>query len=244
MISIKNLSHQYQNGHLVQAIEKINLEIPPGQFVALIGPSGCGKSTLLRLMANLIQPSSGEIILNGENPDKAVQSKKIAWMAQKPALMPWLSVKQNLEMAVRFHPNGKSPQKQIKQVLDTVKLSDAANQYPHTLSGGMQQRLALARLLIQKAELWLMDEPFAALDELTRENLTAELLELWADRKPTVLWVTHNIYEAIKLADRILVFSPQPGKIIADFPVNLPPSKNEADPEFQDLLQDLRNILR
>lgn len=244
MITIQHVSHQYLNGTQIDALKEINLEIKTGQFTALIGPSGCGKSTLLRLIANLIQPTTGLIHIDGIEPMEAVRIKKIAWMAQKPALMPWLTVEKNLELAIKFFPNGKNVPEQIQKVLHTVNLEEAAGQYPHTLSGGMQQRLALARILIQKADTWLMDEPFAALDELTRENLTTELLQLWSDRKPTVLWVTHNIYEAIKLADRILVFSAQPGEIIADLPVNLPHPKKENDPKFQILLQKLRSTLQ
>lgn len=243
MIQFLSISHQYLNGHLVPALKDINLTIQSGQFIALIGPSGCGKSTLLRLAANLVQPSQGQIRIHGDNPQQAILHKRIAWMAQKPALLPWLSVQKNIELALKFQKNQISVQEQTLQALQAVQLTDAAHQFPNTLSGGMQQRLALARLLVQNADVWLMDEPFAALDELTRENLTAELFQLWSSQQPTVLWVTHNIHEAIKLADRILVFSPQPGRIIADLMLDLSHPRREDSPEFQSQLNNLRKIL-
>jgi len=205
-ISIRSLSHQYSNGKVTHALEDIELKVHPKQFVALIGPSGCGKSTLIRLIANLISPSSGSILVGNSLPEKAIEEGMIAWMAQSPALLPWLTVEGNLQLAKRFYRGNQQPKLTVEQVLERVGLSEAADQHPFTLSGGMQQRLALARLLLQDAPIWLMDEPFAALDELTREKLTEELFSLWKDFSPTVIWITHNIHEAIKLSDRILIF--------------------------------------
>jgi len=242
-ISIHSLSHQYSNGKITHALEDIELKILPKQFVALIGPSGCGKSTLIRLIANLISPSFGSIAIGNLDPEKAIQEGKIAWMAQSPALLPWLTVAGNLQMAKRFYRGDQKPKLTVEQVLERVGLSEAADQHPFTLSGGMQQRLALARLLLQDAPIWLMDEPFAALDELTREKLTEELFSLWKDFSPTVLWITHNIHEAIKLSDRILIFSDKPGRIIADIPNQISHPRQESHPAFQTLLSQLRNIL-
>lgn len=241
-ISIKSLTHQYFNGKTTHALDNITLDISHNQFVAIIGPSGCGKSTLLRLIANLISPSQGEIRIGENDPQQAIYTGDIAWMAQSPALLPWLTVEGNLRLAERFH-KGTQKQLSVTQVLERVGLTDAADQHPNALSGGMQQRLALARLLLQDSPIWLMDEPFAALDELTREKLTEELISLWKDFTPTVLWITHNIHEAIKLSDRILVFSEQPGKIIADLPNQIPHPRSENNPDFQDLLIRLRHIL-
>ncbi len=243
MIEFSQVSHQYLNGHLVHALQAINLTIHSGQFIALIGPSGCGKSTLLRLTANLIEPSSGQISIHGESPQQAILNKRIAWMAQQPALLPWLSVQKNIELALKFQKHLAPPPEKVQQALEAVQLTDAAQQFPNTLSGGMQQRLALARLLVQEADTWLMDEPFAALDELTRESLTSKLFQLWSSYQPTVLWVTHNIHEAVKLADRILVFSPQPGRISADLPLQLAHPRREDSSEFQTALNHLRKIL-
>lgn len=242
-ISINSLSHQYYNGKVTHALEDINIEIQKKQFVALIGPSGCGKSTLIRLIANLISPSTGSISIDYFQPKEAIENGLIAWMAQSPALLPWLTVEGNLQMATRFYKGDQKPKLTVKQVLDRVGLTEAADQHPFTLSGGMQQRLALARLLLQDSPIWLMDEPFAALDELTREKLTEELFSLWKDFSPTVLWITHNIHEAIKLSDRILIFSDKPGSIIADISNTIPHPRKENDPTFQSLLSKLRNIL-
>lgn len=242
-ISISSLSHQYYNGKVTHALEDIDLKFLQKQFVALIGPSGCGKSTLIRLIANLISPSSGSISIGNSPTEKAIEEGMIAWMAQSPALLPWLTVEGNLQMAKRFYRGDQKPKLTVEQVLERVGLTEAADQHPFTLSGGMQQRLALARLLLQDAPIWLMDEPFAALDELTREKLTGELFSLWKDFSPTVLWITHNIHEAIKLSDRILLFSDKPGQIIADIPNRIPHPRQEHDPDFQSLLSKLRNIL-
>lgn len=242
-ISIHTLSHQYSNGKVTHALENIHLDILQKQFVALIGPSGCGKSTLIRLIANLIKPSNGSITIGDNNPQQAIENGMVAWMAQSPALLPWLTVEENLRLAERFQKNNHSQKLSVHQVLERVGLADAADQHPFTLSGGMQQRLALARLLLQDAPIWLMDEPFAALDELTRERLTEELFSLWKDFSPTVLWITHNIHEAIKLSDRILVFSDKPGRIIADMENKMPHPRKENDPVFQDLLSQLRFTL-
>ncbi len=243
-VSIKTLSHTFSNGTKTKALENISLEIKHGQFVAIIGPSGCGKSTLLRLLANLITPTNGSIYFDRQTPLELATMGNIAWMAQSPALLPWLTVRNNLELSNRLINNKKQSPLSTQQVLSRVGLTNASDQYPFMLSGGMQQRLALARLLIQNAPVWLMDEPFAALDEITRDHLTSELFTLWKDFNPTVLWVTHNIYEAIKLADRILVFSPQPGRLFSDTNINLPHPRIENSAPFQNLLKMLRETLQ
>jgi NitT/TauT family transport system ATP-binding protein len=242
-ISIQSLSHQYFNGKTTHALEDIHLDILQKQFVALIGPSGCGKSTLIRLIAHLISPSQGKISIGKFDPKQAIENGQVAWMAQSPALLPWLTVAGNLRLAERFQRGKGRQQLSVEQVLERVGLADAADQHPYALSGGMQQRLALARLLLQDAPIWLMDEPFAALDELTRERLTDELFSLWKDFSPTVMWITHNIHEAIKLSDRIIIFSEKPGTIIADVPNTIPHPRVESNPDFQELLSKLRHIL-
>jgi len=243
-LSVDNLSHVFNGGADRHALEQISFTVEDGQFVALLGPSGCGKSTLLRLCANLLQPSGGRIEIEGKSPVEVARRRQIAWLAQSPALLPWLTAAQNVELACRFHNLDREPRLLPQHALDMVGLADAAGVYPAALSGGMQQRLALARLLTQEAALWLMDEPFAALDELTRERLTVELADIWGRLRPTVLWVTHNIYEALRLADRVLVFSPAPGRIVADINVNLPRPRVESDPAYQQLLKTLRAALQ
>lgn len=243
-ISIKALTHSFKNGvpHRT-ALADLNLEFLTGKFTAIIGPSGCGKSTLLRLVADLIQPTQGSILLNGKSTRTMRQAGEIAWMAQSPALLPWLSAVENVTLAQKFQEPKRKPRLSALDALHRVGLADVATAYPFTLSGGMQQRLALARLLALDAELWLMDEPFAAVDEITRERLASELLDLWQPLRPTVLWVTHNIYEALRLADRILVFTPSPGKIAADLVIDLPRPRREDDPGFQKNINLLRSLM-
>lgn len=243
-LRVESITHTFYNGKPHRtALRGLTFEVKSGQFTALVGPSGCGKSTLLRLAADLIQPTQGHIRLGSLSPRQARQAREIAWMAQSPALLPWLTARQNILLAQRFSPADHCPTITPDEALDRVGLTDAADTYPHTLSGGMQQRLALARLLALDASLWLMDEPFAALDEMTREKLASELASLWQPLQPTVLWVTHNIYEAVRLADRVLVFSPSPGFIAYDAAINLPRPRREDQPEFQTCLGDLRKIM-
>ncbi len=239
----EHLSFAYPSRPPQEALADLSLEVPSGQFAAVIGPSGCGKSTLLRLAAGLLTPASGSLTLDSDTPARVAASRRLAWMAQSPALLPWLTAGQNIALAQRFHPPGSPARLTPLQALARVGLSDSAHAFPHQLSGGMQQRVALARTLSQDAALWLMDEPFAALDELTRERLAAELLELWRPLRPTVLWVTHNIHEALRLADRVIVLSPRPARLALDLPVTLPHPRLEAHPEFQRLLRQLRAAL-
>ncbi len=239
-ISLRALRHAYGG---LAVLREIDLDIPSGQFAALIGPSGCGKSTLLRILAGLVPPSGGAATLGGQPPKKALAAKRIGFLSQNPALLPWKSVLQNVALAQRINPRNHRPRQAPEALLEMVGLSDFAGAYPFALSGGMQQRVALARTLALGAPLWLMDEPFAALDELTRERLGGELLSLWARFRPTVLWVTHHIYEAVRLADRVLVFTPRPARLAADLPVPLPRPRDEASPAFQALVRQVRLAL-
>jgi NitT/TauT family transport system ATP-binding protein len=242
-VEITALSHTFYTPQPRPALLGLDLHIPSGQFAAIIGPSGCGKSTLLRLIASLLQPTSGSIRLDGKTPAEANAAQQVAWLAQSPALLPWLTAAGNIALARKLLATRLNHQMSVQDALERVGLENVARAYPFTLSGGMQQRLALARLLIQNAGLWLMDEPFAALDEITREQLAAMLLDLWRPAQPTVLWVTHNIYEALRLAERVIVFSPAPGRIIADFSVALPHPRREDTPAFQKLLHEVRTAL-
>ncbi|NMB90910.1 MAG: ABC transporter ATP-binding protein [Chloroflexi bacterium] len=242
-VDIQHVTHVFPSRPPRTALQDIRLEIPSGQFTALVGPSGCGKSTLLRLVAGLITPSQGHIRLDGRSPAEVRGARQIAWMAQSPALLPWLNARGNVALAQRFLSPERRPRFSPQEALQRVGLGDIDGVYPHALSGGMQQRLALARLLTLDAGLWLMDEPFAALDELTRERLTTELLDLWQPLHPTVLWVTHNIYEALRLADRVVVLSSQPGRLAADFTLPLARPRQEHDPAFQAAVRRLRAAL-
>lgn len=242
LVEITGLTHTFASRPPRPAVGQLAVRIPSGQFVAVVGPSGCGKSTFLRLVAGLLQPDGGQILLDGQGPAQAANGQRVAWMAQSPALLPWLTAHANVALAQRFLPPGQarlSPQ----EALARVGLQDSAGAYPFMLSGGMQQRLALARLLTLPARLWLMDEPFAALDELTRERLATELLTLWEPLRPTVLWVTHNLYEAVRLADRVLVFSQRPAQLISDIAINLPRPREEFSPDFQACTRALRQAV-
>ena len=227
------------------ALENINLTIVPGTFVSIAGVSGCGKSTLLQLIAGLQTPARGQVNLAGQPPAALRAQKKIGWMSQQAALLPWLTVQENVQLPLQVNrqPISRSRPSPDK-LLKLVNLSDFAQAYPHTLSGGMQQRAALARTLAIGASLWLMDEPFAALDELTRETLADELLSLWQQFQPTVLWVTHNLAEAVRLSDRIIVLSPRPGRIVGDVPVLLPRPRDDTSLAFQTVARQVRSILR
>ena len=189
----------------VRALDKVSLEVPPGEFTCLIGASGCGKSTLLSLVAGLEQPTSGEVSAGGG---------RVAFMFQEPALFPWLTAAGNVELALRARGLGKAERRQrTEELLDTVHLTGFGGKRPHQLSGGMRQRVALARALAQDADVLLMDEPFGALDAMTRDVLHDELDRICAGRQLTILFVTHNVREAVRLGDRVVRAEqpPRPG---------------------------------
>ncbi|WP_236019787.1 ABC transporter ATP-binding protein [Sabulicella rubraurantiaca] len=230
------------NGEPILALEGANLAVRKGEFVCLIGPSGCGKSTLLRMIAGFETPSEGRLSMwgapvSGPGPDRGM-------VFQDYGLFPWLSVARNVGFgpAARGRPRAEV-EATIKRFVDMVGLTRFADAYPHQLSGGMKQRVAIARVLANEAEVVLMDEPFGALDAMTRENLQRELLEIWERTRLTVLFVTHAIEEAILLADRIVVMSPGPGRIVADELVSLPRPRDPTDPEFNALRRRFSALL-
>lgn len=213
----------------VPALRNISLAVEAGSFVALVGPSGCGKTTLLRAIGGLIHPTEGHIQLGSLSPNQARQQRIVSFLFQQPVLLPWKTICQNVELPLRLF--GRSPsqaREAAHNTLNLVGLGKYASLYPHQLSGGMQQRTALARALSFSPSLFLMDEPFGALDEITRERLNIELLRLWATTRATVLFVTHSLSEAVFLADRVLLLSEHPGTIVYDTAINLPrPRKAE-----------------
>jgi NitT/TauT family transport system ATP-binding protein len=228
-VSVKAVTKTFRGrGSAVEALRDIDLQVPQGSFTTLFGPSGCGKSTLLRIIAGLLDADRGRVGVFGDAPRDATRAKHIGWVPQRPALLPWLSVRGNAELtrvlnrrAERSADPTRAPG-DVEQMLTEVGLGEFADARPSELSGGMAQRASLARVFVQGAPLLLMDEPFSALDELTREVLQHRLLEVWSRHRKTVVFVTHSPREAVLLSDRILVMSPRPGRIVADIEVDLP----------------------
>lgn len=226
----------------IEALADIDLSIQPGEFVALLGPSGCGKSTVLKLAAGLLPASRGHIELAG----KAVAgpSRHTGVVFQKPNLLPWKTVLDNVLLPARTLGLAQRPAvERATQLLELVGLAAFAHNYPFELSGGMQQRVGIARMLLHDPDLLLMDEPFAALDALSRESLTLELQRIWSQQRKSVLFITHSIQEAVFLADRVLVMSPRPGRIIDELVIPLPRPRTLdtlADSQFMALCQHLR----
>ena len=226
----------------VVALQDINLAIPRGQFTCLLGPSGCGKSTLLNAVAGFSPPTSGSILVDGKpvaapGPDRGM-------VFQEYALFPWMTVEQNVGFGLDIK---KTPKAEIRRTVDALlgmlSLTDFRTRYPKDLSGGMRQRVAIARVLALDSPILLMDEPFGALDALTRRNLQDELLRIWAELKKTILFVTHSIEEAIYLADRIVVMTYRPGTVKRDILVDLPRMRDPAAPEFNALKRELGQLV-
>jgi NitT/TauT family transport system ATP-binding protein len=206
----------------VDALVDVDLQVEPGEFVSLIGPSGCGKSTLLRIIADLLAPTGGTVTVNGKSAHQARLDHDYGMAFQQSGLFEWRTVRRNIELPLELQGMGKAQRKErALAMLDMVKLRDFAEARPFELSGGMQQRIAIARSLALEPKLLLMDEPFGALDEMTREHMQAELLRIRAATGTTVVFVTHSIPEAVYLSDRVVVMSPRPGRIVDVIDVSL-----------------------
>lgn len=218
------LSFETQDGP-VQALSEISLSVSEGEFISLIGPSGCGKTTLLRAIANLETPTSGSLTVNGMSAEAARLARAYGYVFQAPALLPWRSVKDNVKLPLEIMGLDDVAGR-VSRNLDLVKLNGFEQKFPWQLSGGMQQRVSIARALAFDPKLLLMDEPFGALDEIVRDKLNQQLLELWARTKKTVVFVTHSIPEAVFLSTKIVVMSPRPGRIIDVIDVDLPSVRN------------------
>ena len=214
----------------VVALSGIDLTVEPGEFVSLIGPSGCGKSTLLRLIADLDTPSSGSVEVFGTSAHQARVDQKYGIAFQQAGLLPWRSVAANIALPLELHGSSSvETRERVAELIALVGLDDFGDRYPDELSGGMQQRVAIARALAKKPELLLMDEPFGALDEMTREYMQTELLRISAETGAAVVFVTHSIPEAVYLSDRVVVMSPRPGRIAAVVPMALGSTASRAD---------------
>lgn len=235
-VTISHLTKVHGQGRsAVLAIDDLSLAVNPGEFVCIIGASGCGKSTLLHILAGLDAPTAGDITVAGRHT---------ALMFQEAALFPWLTARRNVELPMRLRGEPKDQRRRrASELLDLVQLSGAADRRPHQLSGGMRQRVALARAFAQDADLLLMDEPFASLDAMTRDALHQELEVLWTKGSFTVLFVTHNVREAVRLADRVVLLTSRPGRIARVFEVPIHRPRRHSTPEVGDLARQITDEL-
>jgi NitT/TauT family transport system ATP-binding protein len=249
VIDITGLSLTFMtNDGPVEALSGINLKVGRGEFVSLIGPSGCGKTTLLRVIADLEKPTSGRIAVNGVSPEEAREKRAYGYVFQAPALYPWRNIARNVGLPLEIMGLSKEERrKRVAANLDLVNLTGFERKFPWQLSGGMQQRASIARALSVEPDLLLMDEPFGALDEIVRDHLNEQLLELWAKTNKTVIFVTHSIPEAVFLSTEIVVMSPRPGRIHDVIRSTLPRERNldiRETPEFLKIAHRVRQGLR
>jgi len=238
-VSVRGVRHVFPGG--VVAVESMDLEIKAGELISILGPSGCGKSTLLRIIAGLETPTAGEVLVDRPSsahakPGRGARRFDIAYVFQDAHLLPWRRVIDNAALPLELQGVDRAKRREIAaDVLGKVGLSDALDRYPAQLSGGMRMRVSLARAMVTEPTLLLLDEPFAALDEITRQRLDEQLRELWAARGMTVIFVTHSTGEAVFLSQRTVVMSKRPGRVVADRPVDLPATRHgelRATPEF------------
>lgn len=246
-IQVKDLDVTFKDnsGNDVKALTGVNLDIYKGEFISLLGPSGCGKTTLLRSIADLQEPTDGTIRISGQTPKELRLQQKFGFVFQQPVLFDWRTVKKNVELPLEIMYQSKADRaKRADEMLEMVGLKDFANHFPKQLSGGMQQRVNIARAFGIRPEILLMDEPFSALDEFTKEKLYEDLLRIWRQTNKTIIFVTHNIQEAVFLSDRICVLSPHPGRLPAIVDVDLPRPRTldmKESAHFNELVLKVRN---
>lgn len=235
-LRVTKLFHQFElHGQPLPVLERIDLDVAPGEFIALLGPSGCGKSTLLRLIAGLERPHAGHIVMGAEEIDGPDPSRILVF--QDPTLFPWRTVRQNVALGLEIRGLLRAQGGRIDDALRQVGLDGFDNAYPHQLSGGMAQRAALARALVNEPSIMLLDEPLANLDGLTRIALQTELIALWERQRFTTFLVTHDVDEALYLAGRVLVLSRRPARVLADVTVDLPYPRHRSSTRFVELRQ-------
>ncbi len=232
----------------VHALQSIDLTVSPGEFVSLLGPSGCGKSTLLRIVGDLVEPTGGTVEVNGKPAPQARRDRDYGIVFQQATLYDWRTVLRNVELPLEVMGRPQEErQRRARAMLDLVQLGDFSGRFPYQLSGGMQQRVAIARALSFEPSILLMDEPFGALDEMTRERMQAELLRIWGQTGTTVIFVTHSIPEAVFLSSRVVVMSPRPGRVAGIVAIDLPQPRDDATrehPRFYEKLTEVRETLR
>ena len=239
------VTYRSQDGSITEALKPTTLSIGSNEFVSLIGPSGCGKTTLLKVIGDLLQPTRGSVKIEGRPASALRRARQIGNMFQDPVLLPWQRVGGNI--AFLAHLAGRPlAQAEVENLASLVGLQGFLERYPHELSGGMKQRAAIARALALDPRLLLMDEPFGALDEITRHRMNIELLRIWSENKKTVVFVTHSLTEAVFLSDRVIVFSARPGRVVADVRIDLPrprTSEMRFSPETTQLVATLHGFL-
>lgn len=228
-IKFNNVTKIYKtNRQIITAVKDVSFNISEGDFVSLIGPSGCGKSTVIRLLDDIIKPTHGEIYIDGEGIPKrkkipSEQIKKMGFIFQQPNLLPWMTVRQNVALPLRvFGLKGEKWESNVDRLLKMVGLTEYSDAYPTEISGGMVQRVGVIRAMVHEPEILLMDEPFGALDEMTREQLNIELLDIWRETKKTIIFITHNVEEAILLSSKVYVMGTNPGRIVSEVDIDLP----------------------
>ena len=243
-IEAKQINKVYfdKNNKPNTVLKDIDLSIQKGEFVSILGPSGCGKSTLLSMIAGLVSSTSGDIIVDGKKVTKPGKDRGMVF--QQAALFPWMNVTENVMFPLRKEMSKKEGLKRAQHFLKMVQLSNYPSHYPHELSGGMQQRVAIARSLAMDPAVLLMDEPFGALDEQTRSRLHGQLEEIWIDTKKTIVFVTHSISESIKLSDRIIVMGTRPGTILTDITVDIPRPREQHRQEIAVLEEQIMGLLK
>jgi NitT/TauT family transport system ATP-binding protein len=246
VVTIRNVTKTFPRGR-VTALQEIDLEVAHGEFISLIGPSGCGKSTLLRVIGDLVQPSSGDVLVNGKPARQARRDRDYGIVFQAAVLYDWRTIAKNIALPLELLGWNRSRRaKRVQEMLELVELTGFESHHPWQLSGGMQQRVSIARALSFSPALLLMDEPFGALDEMTRERLNMELLRIWSETGSTVIFVTHSISEAVFLSTRVAVMSARPGRISAVVPVDLPQPRTadtREEPRFFELVTEVRERL-
>jgi NitT/TauT family transport system ATP-binding protein len=228
------------------ALQNVSLTVERGEFVTLLGPSGCGKSTLLKLVSGLSPASEGSVLVNGMTPENA--RELISFIFQDATLLPWRTVEQNVGLGPELEYAARQLRRErVDKMLDLVGLSNVARRFPRQLSGGMKMRVSIARALVSRPRILLMDEPFAALDEMTRDRLNEELLRLYAEHKWTVLFVTHSVSEAVFLSSRVVILAPHPGRVAHEIPIDLPwprTAETRESPEFEEQVTQTSRLLR
>lgn len=243
-LKLENISKSFassRNNGITHALGCVNLEIHQGEFVSIVGPSGCGKSTILRLTSGLIVPTTGSISLNGKNINGTDPERGIIF--QKPALFPWLTVEDNVSFSLRMMKKLKGKENDVNKFLAMAGLSEFRKAYPHQLSGGMAQRVALIRTMINEPQVFLLDEPLGALDAFTRMNMQQELINMWSEKKHIMVMVTHDVDEAIYMGTRVIVMTPRPGSIHADIKIDLDYPRQRTSDKFLEYRKKIMKLL-